>query len=327
MPASPQIRMGAGLVGAAALITLSTMWFLSPASSAVKLVLIQLVALGVAGVLAFARPNVEAGSRWLLVYPAIILALLMFDSWAAKDVAVAYTGFLMLGFIFVGLTQPRWTSIPLVPIAAVAWLYVQIGPSNLLGVKLVIAVCTWTLTTELLASGTASVRTRLGQLTLAADTDALTGLGNRRSLDAALPSVVDGSVIVLLDLDHFKRVNDTFGHAAGDDMLRDFARTLTAVLRSGDLAFRYGGEEVVVIMPASDGTTRGASSFFDRLRAAWREDGRPTFSAGAAVHRGGLTAQETFYLADQALYEAKQLGRDRFVARAELPRTQEHSPA
>jgi diguanylate cyclase (GGDEF)-like protein len=142
--------------------------------------------------------------------------------------------------------------------------------------------------------------------------DELTKLGNRRKANARLEQLAPGDVLVLIDLDHFKRVNDTHGHAAGDEVLRSFACFLTDRLREGDSAFRMGGEEfLLVFQQANEGGVTGA----ERLCEAWRfGDPVTTFSAGVCVHTSGRTANETLRRADAALYQAKNAGRDRVAA-------------
>jgi diguanylate cyclase (GGDEF)-like protein len=142
-----------------------------------------------------------------------------------------------------------------------------------------------------------------------ASTDRLTGLSNRRALDRALSRLSIDDTVIMLDLDHFKRINDEFGHAAGDEVLRSFGGVLRGTARAHDVAGRFGGEEFLVILNLSN----GAESFLERLRERWVTD-RPrptTFSAGVAQWRG--TTEATLALADEALYQAKRDGRDRWV--------------
>ncbi len=312
MRASAQVRLGAGLVWASAAIVVVTMWFLRPGEAALRVVIIQVVAALAAAVLALARPNTDSESGWLLGFPAILAAQAAATANASHSVGAAYTGLLMVGFIYVGLTQRRWTSVFLVPFAAGAWWYCQLGPTNLVWVKLAIGVMTWILVAELLAVRSVSYRARIGELTTAADTDYLTGLGNRRGLASALDLLETGNTVVLLDLDHFKDVNDSLGHAAGDEVIREFALAARSVLRARDHAFRFGGEELVVIMTGGDGSDAGARSLFVRLREVWSTEQRPTFSGGACVHLGG-SPSETLNRADQALYHAKKAGRNRWI--------------
>ena len=119
----------------------------------------------------------------------------------------------------------------------------------------------------------------------------------------------------MVDIDHFKRVNDEHGHAAGDRVLVDLARHLEGALRSGDELARFGGEEFLLVLSgAGDMAERVAS----RIAADWTQhSGDTTFSAGVAVHRAGETPEATVQRADQALYRAKHEGRNR-VASADL---------
>jgi diguanylate cyclase (GGDEF)-like protein len=139
--------------------------------------------------------------------------------------------------------------------------------------------------------------------------DGLTGLGNRRVLDRVLPRTSTGS-IVMLDLDHFKQVNDDDGHAAGDAVLRSFGQMLGAQVRAQDTICRVGGEEFALVL--SDLDVAAAVALVDRIRASWSaQSPQPvTFSAGVApvTHEGGAGA---IVAADRALYRAKELGRDR----------------
>ena len=155
------------------------------------------------------------------------------------------------------------------------------------------------------------------QLIEHATRDRLTGLLNRRAVDRLLPRLTSRDVVVMIDLDHFKRVNDTLGHAAGDVVLSSFARLLRDQVRINEWCGRVGGEEFVVVM--SDADSAAALVFVDRIRSAWR-DVRPqpiTFSAGVAQvgAAGGVAAMA---VADAALYDAKAAGRDRTVVHAGL---------
>jgi diguanylate cyclase (GGDEF)-like protein len=158
--------------------------------------------------------------------------------------------------------------------------------------------------------------------------DSLTGLYNRRYLEETVGRELaragrDGQHLSLLmiDLDHFKTVNDEFGHAAGDRVLRWFGDLVRTKLRPGDIACRYGGEEFVLIMPTASRET--ALERADEIRLAFRQlvgiasdhqYGDVTLSAGVAVFPDDATAAgELRRKADAALYTAKRAGRDRVV--------------
>jgi diguanylate cyclase (GGDEF)-like protein len=122
------------------------------------------------------------------------------------------------------------------------------------------------------------------------------------------------AAVLLLDLDHFKRINDTYGHLAGDTALRAVAAALTAELRGHDLIGRYGGEEFVVYLPAA--TAHTAVPIAERIRAriASAAEVRLTASVGIAAHpQHGDTITALLTVADKALYKAKHAGRDRVV--------------
>ncbi len=166
--------------------------------------------------------------------------------------------------------------------------------------------------------------------------DGLTGLYNRRAFGELLVAAIanedrrpGGSLgLVILDLDHFKKLNDTYGHPAGDAALRSLARLLDQHLRKGDQAARYGGEEFVVILPGLDAERSFGAA--ERLRGALEkhrfvfEGARIPLSASLGVALWPTDAREPEPLlaaADRALYAAKQAGRNRVVAAASLAGT------
>lgn len=152
--------------------------------------------------------------------------------------------------------------------------------------------------------------------------DPLTGLLNRSALEQRLaelegrPGGEDGfsHALLLCDLDHFKRVNDRLGHAAGDAVLQEVAAAMRASLRAGDSIYRIGGEEILVVLPGA--SEEDAVGVGERLRQAVRNR-RPagmevTLSIGVAVSKTGpLDTHDLIGRADAALYEAKADGRDR----------------
>jgi diguanylate cyclase (GGDEF)-like protein len=159
-------------------------------------------------------------------------------------------------------------------------------------------------------------------------TDPLTQLPNRRSLEASLSAKVREVEryhrplsLILLDVDHFKAVNDTHGHAVGDAILVALADVMGAMLRSSDMCARWGGEEFVLVCPETD--LEGARVVAERLRdeVERRElvaGVRITISLGVAVFRSGDDVGRLFERADAALYEAKRSGRNRAVAAEDL---------
>ncbi len=162
-------------------------------------------------------------------------------------------------------------------------------------------------------------------------TDPLTGLHNRRYLDAHLASAVTRAVttqkpvcVLVFDIDHFKGINDTHGHDAGDDVLTDFAERMRRGVRGIDLVARYGGEEFMLVMPETD--SEFARQVAERLRSdvekvpfTTRSGAQipVTVSIGLAEWRGvSDTAEALVKRADDALYSAKRSGRNRVVASA-----------
>jgi diguanylate cyclase (GGDEF)-like protein len=153
---------------------------------------------------------------------------------------------------------------------------------------------------------------------LQATTDGLTGLRNRRTIETELRALLNQGVqltLVMADLDHFKLLNDTYGHEAGDRALRQFSRVLEGSLRESDLAGRLGGEEFVIAFPASSVST--AAEILDRLRERLAivggESGNPTFTAsfGIVDTSMGRSLEGLLRIADAALYRAKDEGRNR----------------
>jgi diguanylate cyclase (GGDEF)-like protein len=155
-----------------------------------------------------------------------------------------------------------------------------------------------------------------------AATDALTGQGNRRALDELLKEQVDIACgtgrdcsVLMLDIDFFKKINDTYGHMIGDDALRAFARRVGEHLRLGDVCARFGGEEFVVVLPGT--TLQTALEVGERLRVGVEKSpllNTPlvtvTVSVGAAMLIPGQTAEDLLNDADAAVYAAKRGGRN-----------------
>jgi diguanylate cyclase (GGDEF)-like protein len=149
--------------------------------------------------------------------------------------------------------------------------------------------------------------------------DALTGVANRRLMEIELDRASSGGgpigLLAVLDLDHFKSINDRFGHDAGDLVLRDFAATVQSRLRRGDRFYRLGGEEFVLWLP--DVGRAQAEAVLERLREQIREHVRAgegeavTVSMGVAAHHAGEHWRDCLARADQALYRAKSAGRNR----------------
>jgi diguanylate cyclase (GGDEF)-like protein len=150
----------------------------------------------------------------------------------------------------------------------------------------------------------------LTQLTDMASTDALTGLPNRRAWEQSLHQALAEDkrlALAMIDLDHFKEFNDTYGHPAGDRLLRETAAAWREELRAGDLVARLGGDEFALLL--HDCNAANALEVVERLRL--RIPSEQTCSAGIATHEPGCSPEALMARADTALYEAKTAGRDR----------------
>ncbi|HLI99105.1 MAG TPA: GGDEF domain-containing protein [Bradyrhizobium sp.] len=164
------------------------------------------------------------------------------------------------------------------------------------------------------------------------NTDPLTGLANRRSLDAFLRSAQIAAMetgnplsILMIDIDHFKQFNDSFGHQVGDQVLRLVAKILQENVRDCDLAARYGGEELMAILPdaALDACADAAERIRRRIaearltrRTTGEEVSSVTVSIGVAQFRMAESADSLIERCDRALYQAKRAGRNRTVMEA-----------
>lgn len=152
-----------------------------------------------------------------------------------------------------------------------------------------------------------------------AETDQLTGIANRRRTELALDQAIAMAEqscrqmsVAIFDIDHFKRVNDTYGHQAGDEVLKRVAQEAAGELRSGDILGRFGGEEFVIVLP--DAPAEVASRVANRVRTAieaGNTNPAVTISVGVAELAHGESADALLRRADQALYAAKRAGRNR----------------
>jgi diguanylate cyclase (GGDEF)-like protein len=177
----------------------------------------------------------------------------------------------------------------------------------------------------------AEIHVLQARLSEQANRDPLTGLYNRRYLDSTLDRELarcqrEGQPLslMLIDLDHFKKINDTYGHQAGDEVLRQLADMLGAQARMADVACRYGGEEFLLLLPgmtqavAMDKAERWRTEFSQNTIAFGEFRLQATLSIGVATYPGhGTTAQSLIRSADEALYLAKTGGRNRVAACAQ----------
>jgi diguanylate cyclase (GGDEF)-like protein len=273
-----------------------------------------LAGIGVAHVLAAALSFLLPWRRWpawaLLAFPVFSMASIALTTAAVPGVAGVYGGFFALCFAYTGLFLPARGSYVLLLPAVVSYLGTLTSLSAAAFVRVVFLAVAWLVLGELLGLLRRRHDEVLRQLRVENETDALTGLSNRRGMERFLAQAAGGDVLVVFDLDHFKQLNDTRGHGEGDRALQTFGRVLQRELRTRDRAARSGGEEMAVLLRCSV-EDRSGVQLTQRLRA---ELGRAypglTFSAGIAVVDADLAVESALEAADRAMYRAKAGGRD-----------------
>ena len=260
--------------------------------------------------------------RWPARVTVVIalLGLTLIGAWRAVGYtpSASFVASFVMVFMWVGVTQPPKTSFWLAPPTAVAYLvptYIVAGAhsTDLQAITVVLPVLV--LSAEIPARMVAELRRAheaereyAARCENDARTDELTGLGNRRMGERLLATLVPGDAVLLVDLDHFKDINDRFGHAGGDRVLRDLGVYLRSMVKSRDTIARFGGDEFLIV---ARGAGENAVKIADRLAAGWREQ-QPaaTCSIGVAVHDSRRAVSDTYSRADTALYRAKQAGRN-----------------
>jgi diguanylate cyclase len=178
------------------------------------------------------------------------------------------------------------------------------------------------------------LRQQLANKDAEANTDQLTGLLNRRGLEKSLIHVIQQAhtnaaplSVIMIDIDHFKRINDTHGHLVGDNVLQIVAHTIRDGIKGQDIAARYGGEEFVILLP--DTPLAGGAALADKIRTlfenqTWRTRttgqaiGKITISAGVALYRPDEEPNTTVRRADEALYASKKNGRNQVTSEDQL---------
>lgn len=304
-----RVVLGRVLVVVAAVIVTATVPLLDKDGDAWLQVGFVALGLGACVAVSFVVPWARLSPRAALAFPIAVHAAFLMLARLDTAVFAPLTGLLALCFAYVGLTQPSRTSLALLPVAGFVLVHVNGGWTSAVAIRAVIACVVWGLLGELLSYFTSLQQTLSAALRTAAHTDVLTGVANRRDLDLRLATVTAGDMLVICDLDHFKALNDTFGHHVGDQVLAEFGTMLRATLRGSDYCARLGGEEFVLVLAATSGAESEAT--LARMREHWAVL-RPdlTFSAGLANCTADRPHVETLAAADRALYEAKAAGRN-----------------
>lgn len=265
--------------------------------------------------------------RWhpratLIVVPAAFALISIGQSVDPYSPAKLYALWFALVFCWIGMWHPARTSLLVAPLAAAAYVapFLPFSPaaSPAAAASVAVAIPMAVVLAEVLAATTAAMRQARCSLEDAALlleranlTDDLTGLGNRRQANSLLEAMAPGDALVLLDLDHFKVVNDTRGHAEGDRVLMRLGKYLLEAVRDADCVSRFGGEEFFILLRGAGGE---AGAIVERLVEGWRACGcGVTLSAGVAVHVDGVSPAVTLKRADGLLYAAKAAGRNRVV--------------
>ena len=266
--------------------------------------------------------------RWspratLVLVPAAWTLIVIGRAFDPPGVGSLYALWFAVVFGWVGSWHPSRMCLKLAPAAAVAYTIPFLpgapaaSPESLATVAIAIPIAA--LLGEVLAAHSAAMHQAHRSLEASAAlleranlTDDLTGVGNRRRANALLDAMQPGDGLALLDLDHFKAVNDTRGHAAGDEVLMDLGAYLLRSVRDADCVARFGGEEFLVLLR---GAGDDVGPIVERLLDGWRAVGTGvTMSAGAAIHHDERGPSSTLKVADGLLYEAKAAGRDQVVA-------------
>jgi diguanylate cyclase (GGDEF)-like protein len=309
-------RLGIAVLVFEGLVVAATGWWLHAGTGAVGVPIGVGLSLVAVGVVAARLPWRRWPRRTVAALPLVAMPVLACLTLAGPGVAPPYVGLLALWFLFAGLAPPAGTSLTLmVPAVSVYLLMLgELDARHL--VRGVLAGCTWVVIAEAMAARAAFSSGRTAALVRQAETDALTGLLNRRGLDTALAAAAPGDAVVVVDLDHFKLVNDRHGHAYGDTVLVDFARALGEVVRASDVVGRLGGEEFVLVLHHA-AAPAVATAVLHRLREAWHRTGHDvTWSAGVATRTPDDDGYDTMRRADNALYAAKAAGRNRVITAA-----------
>ncbi len=253
----------------------------------------------------------------LLLWPAAVCVLYGLVGVDTPAAARLVPGLISMAFVFAGLTQPPWRSlwllVPAVPAFVVAWGGLE-GP--VLQRTTATAVM-WVIVAELPARLITHLNEQRAELERLARTDPLTGVLNRRDLVCRLEASSGRSTVSVIDVDGFKRFNDTHGHVAGDDLLRRLGALLACSVHGSGDVFRTGGDEFVLVLDEDEASARRR---LEELRRWWAATEQVTLSMGVAP--GG---PEGLRHADLDMYGDKRLRRAAGQG-TEAPPPPRHSP-
>lgn len=306
-----------GLAGTLGLVTETLLSQDQPRAAGIVINLCALVC--AAGIYAAPWPRWRPRAALLIVPLALVLVVV--GQRVAPGAPTVYGIWFIVIYAWVGFWFAPRTALLFAPLGTVAYVApfigVRVTPHDAIA-SVAIVIPAAVMLGEVLSSKMDTInraqrelveaRTLLERASL---TDDLTGLGNRRRANSLLDGLQPGDGLVMLDLDHFKHVNDTLGHAEGDRVLAHLGDYLRGAVREADTVARFGGEEFLVVMRGAGSQVGDAAA---RLLSGWRElCGGVTLSAGGAVHVAGRGPDATFRAADAAMYEAKEQGRDRVV--------------
>jgi diguanylate cyclase (GGDEF)-like protein len=314
--------MGAGLVASFVLIVASTAWDLHVSHQALDTTFIILLVVALADGALCALPWDEMPQQTLLVFPLILAVTEITLAAHTHGVAAYYTGFFTLGFIYIGLTQPRGTSFGFVLVIVPCWIYSQQGLVGHIWIRVSVATVIWILVGEVVAGYASVHKARSDVLRQTAHTDILTGLASRpvvtQRIDRFISTaeVAEASLLVL-DLDGFKAVNDAYGHSVGDELLVAIGQRIRANVSADDVIARLGGDEFAVLL---ERCTPGQAILVSqrlidsvaRPIALTRGSVAVTASVGIVDLSTCANAQDALGDGDVAMYEAKLAGKNRY---------------
>jgi diguanylate cyclase (GGDEF)-like protein len=300
---------GPVLVITAMVLSLPTVDAMHLPGGETPLLLAAFAAISSAAVAARRLPWQRWNRRWLLVWPlAVMGGVAAAGLTAPPGSTTTMAGLLTLAFFYIGITQPAGTGAALLPLGVACWIACYGEWTHPLLLRLPITLGVWAIVSESLSRLQSQVGRLTATLNNQASTDYLTGLGNRRTLNAQLDNLTPRDAIVFIDLDHFKSINDRYGHAVGDQVLADMGTTLRHIIRNQDFAYRFGGEELLLLLHQAGPI--GAIAALQRIERRWQHiQPEVTFSAGISVLTEDTDPAAAIAAADQALYAAKAAGR------------------